>query len=179
MLKPNNAWTWFFDTQLQRLMLNLGHKVVFTVAIEKKNLIPDAFDGGAFSVEDAAGFQTYWDTVQYLSLADEQKKTLVLNAVAARRFHKPFLPKSWFFDPQPTSQSPLEGALVELTTAFGVGRFIVIENSGNASLCMLAQEQALMLSEDKSLGYCETIKVMNDRFFIVTTEPTNPFALVV
>ncbi len=43
MLKPNNAWRWYFDDASTSLMLDLGHDMVFRVAINAKHLIPDAF----------------------------------------------------------------------------------------------------------------------------------------
>lgn len=166
MLKPNNIWKWYFDTKLNALMLDLGQEMIFRVTIEKKNLVPDAFTPCSFSVDDAALFNAYKEEISHIDLSEPRKTELVLNAVAARRFHKPFLPKSWYFHPQGEEGSPEEGAIVELVTEFGTGQFIVIENTGNASLCMLAQELPFELNENKTMHFCDAIKVMNDRIFI-------------
>ncbi len=56
MLKPNNAWRWYFDDASTSLMLDLGDDMVFRVAINAKHLIPDAFSTSPFSVEDAFAF---------------------------------------------------------------------------------------------------------------------------
>ncbi len=106
MLKPNNAWKWYFDEVGESLMLDLGQEMVFRVAIEKKHLIPDAFIESPFSVDDASLFQTYSEAVSVLGLSGPRKAELILNAVAAKRFHKPLLPKSWFFQGQETQISP-------------------------------------------------------------------------
>ncbi|AMG31872.1 cell division protein ZapC [Grimontia hollisae] len=163
MLKPSNVWKWYFDDEAQTLMLDLGQEMVFRVAIDKKHLIPDAFIDTPFSVDDASLFQTYSDAVSALPLTSPRKAELVLNAVAAKRFHKPLLPKSWFFQAQAGNISPDIGAIVELKTEYGSEAFLVIENAGTASLCMHASETPLMLNDTKNMRFCEAIKVMNDR----------------
>ncbi|MGL5291188.1 MAG: cell division protein ZapC [Vibrionaceae bacterium] len=168
MLKPTDAWKWYFDPRLQSLMLDLGEEMVFRVAIEKKYLIPDAFASSSFSVVDATLFRKYWDSADKLELPIPRKAELALNAVAARRFHKPLLPKSWFFSSQLSPATPKVGDLAKIVTNGVSATVLLIENEGNASLCMLAQEQSLILSQEKTMHFCEPIKVMNDRLFIVS-----------
>ncbi|MFL7011944.1 cell division protein ZapC [Enterovibrio norvegicus] len=163
MLKPNNAWKWYFDTDANALMLDLGSDMVFKVAIEKKHLIPDAFVDTPFSVDDASLFSTYSDAVSQLPLSGPRQAELVLNAVAANRFHKPLLPKSWFFETQAGHTTPAVGSIVDLKTEHGSESFLVIENAGCASLCMHASESTLALTDTKQMRLCEAIKVMNDR----------------
>lgn len=176
MLKPTDAWKWYFDPTLQSLMLDLGEEMVFRVAIEKKHLIPDAFASGSFSVVDAALFQKYWDTADKLDLPTPRKAELALNAVAARRFHKPLLPKSWFFSSQLSPTTPKIGDLAKVVTKGVSALILLIENEGNASLCMLAQEQPLVLSEEKTMHFCEPIKVMNDRLLILNNNFSQSFS---
>ncbi|SKA53530.1 cell division protein ZapC [Enterovibrio nigricans] len=166
MLKPNNAWKWYFDKEAQLLMLDLGEDMVFRVAMEKKHLIPDAFVDTPFSVDDASLFQVYNEALSVLPLSSPRRAELVLNAVAANRFHKPLLPKSWFFKSIEGHVTPAAGSIVELQTDFGSEAYLVIENSGCASLCMHAGESPLALSESKQMRFCEAIKVMNDRLSI-------------
>ncbi|RXJ74299.1 cell division protein ZapC [Veronia nyctiphanis] len=163
MLKPNSSWKWYFDTDTDSLMLELGQDMVFKVAIASKHLIPDAFMDIPFSVDDASLFHLYSDGLTGLSLSGPRKAELVLNAVAANRFHKPLLPKSWFFQDIGGDLSPETGSIVELKTETGKAPFLVIENSGAASLCMLAAEADLALTGKKNMVFCEAIKVMNDR----------------
>ncbi len=170
MLKPNYAWKWYFDAEMTSLMLDLGQNMVFQVGIQQKHLIPDAFTEASFNVDDAALFQTFIEAIQPLSLSSARKTELALNAVAAHRFHKPLLPKSWFFHTQEDAFSPETGSLIELTNDFGKGYFIVIENAGTASLCMLAEEKPFKLTETKEMVFCESIKSMNDRFSLLTEE---------
>lgn len=182
MLRPNNKWKWYYDQNMNELMLDLGQDMTFQVAIAKKNLIPDAFIETAFSVDDASLYITFCEAITALSLSEPRKAELILNAVAAHRFHKPLLPKSWFFDTQQFYYSPPVGTIVELKNEHNSGLFIVIENSGNASLCMLINEEPFNLTENKNLEFCEAIKVMNDRlsagFIKLDKKTTDKFALV-
>ncbi|MEZ8142499.1 cell division protein ZapC [Enterovibrio sp. FF113] len=173
MLKPNNAWKWYFDKEAQALMLDLGEDMVFQVAIECKQLIPDAFAETPFSVDDASLFQAYFDAVDALSLSGPRKAELVLNAVAANRFHKPLLPKSWFFQEQEGYSAAEAGSLVTLKTEHGSESFLVIENAGIASLCMHAGESPLALTDTKQMRFCEAVKVMNDRLSIYQQQYDN------
>lgn len=166
MLKPNHVWKWYFDTNADVLMLDLGHDMSFHVAIAKKQLIPDAFVENTFSVDDASLFQTYLEAIAQLPLSNETKTELALNAVAAFRFHKPVLPKSWYFNIQTLHYSPSVGCIVTLENQFNCGSFLVIENAGSASLCMLVDEKSFQLNDIKEMTLCSVIKVMNDRFSI-------------
>ncbi|OOE52454.1 cell division protein ZapC [Salinivibrio kushneri] len=183
MLKPNNAWRWYFDNTSNSLMLDLGDDMVFRVAVNAKHLIPDAFSSSPFSVEDASLFQRLTEPLSNLSLSGPRQAELALNAVAAYRFHKPVLPKSWFFEPQQdTIATPEWGQIVELTSQTGDrAPFIIIENAGSASLCMLAREADFELSANKKMAFCGAIKVMNDRLsqpICQTNSQKGRFALV-
>ncbi|WP_413113463.1 cell division protein ZapC [Thaumasiovibrio sp. DFM-14] len=166
MLKPNNTWTWFYNAEDQQLMLDLGGDMMFRTAIPAKNLIPDATRQIPFSVEDATLFQTFNDSIAHLPLSAPRRAELVLNAIAAHRYHKPMLPKSWFFSTAGEPSVPELADVIVLETAYGQAHFVVIENSGSASLCMLASLESLAMSDNKSLSFCDCIKVMNDRMHI-------------
>ncbi|OZS42647.1 cell division protein ZapC [Photobacterium sanguinicancri] len=163
MLKPNNSWKWYFDQQHNSLMLSLGKDMVFRTAIPAKFLITCAMQENTFTVDDATAFETFKSSIEHLDLPKPRKAELALNAVAAGRFHKPMMPKSWFFQTQSHGYEPEQGEIVTLATETGHGKFIVIENSGSASLCMLAEQETLALNSTKEMNYCDTIKVMNDR----------------
>lgn len=170
MLKPNHVWKWYFDTKTDALMLDLGQDMGFHVAISTKDLIPDAFENNAFTVDDASLFQNYLEAIAQLSVSSTTKTQLALNAVAAFRFHKPVLPKSWFFYTQKIQYSPSTGCIVSLENAINRGAFLVIENMGCASLCMFVDEGVFKLNESKEMHFCDVIKVMNDRLLIVDQE---------
>ncbi|MGR5061909.1 cell division protein ZapC [Photobacterium sp. DNB22_13_2] len=163
MLKPNNSWMWYYDQKYDALMLDLGDNMIFRVAIPTKNLVPCAFARTTFTVDDASVYQTFLEGMSILDLSAPRKAELALNAVAASRFHKPLMPKSWFFHQRSKGQQPLQGDIVTLSTDLSEGQFLIIENSGSASLCMMADTTSLALNPAKEMAFCETIKVMNDR----------------
>ncbi len=182
MLKPNNAWKWFYDKKGKSLMLDLGQDMVFSVGFAEKELIPDAFKASTFTVEDATLFQTFWSGVEALNLSGPRKTELVLNAVAAARFHKPILPKSWFFQRNQRAFAIEVGTLVQLKTDHSCEPFLVVENTGHASFCLLAGEGECWLNETKRMSFSQGIKVMNDCMslyrFISSQDPNSNFALV-
>ncbi|MDO6705326.1 cell division protein ZapC [Photobacterium sp. 1_MG-2023] len=178
MLKPNNSWTWYYDQKNDSLMLDLGEEMVFRVSIPSKHLISCAFTRGEFTVDDASTYQTFLENIQALSLSAPRKVELALNAVAASRFHKPMMPKSWFFTQQEREYSPQNGEIIMLDTEFGSAAYLVIENSGCASLCMLADVNAHRLAVGKDLDFCCVIKVMNDRMQPVQLNQELGYALV-
>lgn len=178
MLKPNNSWTWYYDSKHDSLMLDLGDDMIFRVSIPPKHLITSAYDRTDFTVDDASVFQTFVESVAQLELPEPRKAELALNAVAASRFHKPMMPKSWFFHTQSEGCEPQEADIVTLETDAGQAKFLVIENSGCASLCMLAEASPLALTSTKEMAFCDTIKVMNDRMQAHVIEKTVNLALV-
>ncbi|MGF1687875.1 cell division protein ZapC [Photobacterium japonica] len=163
MLKPNNSWMWYYDQHNDALMLDLGEEMIFRVAIPTKHLVPCAFAKTVFTVDDATTYQTYIESLHQLDLSAPRKAELALNAVAASRFHKPLMPKSWFFQEQSRGVEPSNGDVVTLTTEFGEANYVVIENSGCASLCMMADVAPITLTVSKEMAFCEVIKVMNNR----------------
>ncbi|MCW8330909.1 cell division protein ZapC [Photobacterium sp. SDRW27] len=179
MLKPNNSWMWYYDSKDDSLMLDLGEEMVFRVSIPTKHLVTSAYDRTVFTVDDASIFQSYKEKIDQLDLSEPRKAELTLNAVAASRFHKPMMPKSWFFETQEADCEPEKGDIVTLHTECGSAKYLVIENSGCASLCMMAEVEPLALTSSKDMAFCDTIKVMNDRMQEFKQEelPLN-FALV-
>ncbi len=144
-------------------MLDLGDDMVFRVAIPTKHLVPTAFEKSTFTVDDATVYQSFIEGISDLDLSAPRKAELALNAVAASRFHKPLMPKSWFFQNLEGDCTPVQAEIVTLYTESGKGNYLVIENSGCASLCMLADVEPLSLTSTKDMKFCEVIKVMNDR----------------
>ncbi|GHA41938.1 cell division protein ZapC [Photobacterium aphoticum] len=180
MLKPNNSWMWYYDQQNDALMLDLGDDMIFRVAIPTKHLIPCAFTKTVFTVDDATTYQTFIENLNQLDLSAPRKAELALNAVAASRFHKPLMPKSWFFQELSEGLEPEQGDVVTLLTEFGEANYLVIENTGCASLCMMANIAPLTLTVSKEMAFCEVIKVMNNRMksLEIEQESVVRFALV-
>jgi cell division protein ZapC len=177
VLSPNSLWKWYFDTEMNSLMLDLGSDMIFRVALASKLLTPEAKISDVFNVDDMEAYQNIKENTAHLPLSDARKCELALNAVAARRFHKPVMPKSWFFIHQVGSE-PKQGEVIQLTTVYGTAHYIIIENNGSASLCMLADVNSLSLDSIKKMDFCETIKVMNNRMGPYSIKESLDLALV-
>ncbi len=163
MLKPSDKWNWYYSDSEGYLMLELGDDMVFRTNLSSNLLVDCAFASNQFTVDDASDYQTYKERVDYLNLSEPRKVELVLYCVAAKRFHKPVQPKSWFFDYQSSGYSPEEGEIVSLVNSNGQGYFIVLEVGDNASLCALVDLEDFVLSGSKQLRFGQVIKVMHDR----------------
>jgi cell division protein ZapC len=164
MLKPSDKWSWYFCEKEEHLMLNLGEELVFRTNLSQKLLVECAYGTTQFTVDDASDFQTFKESLDCLDLAEGYKAQLILNCVAAKRFHKPVQPKSWFFNHQLSSTLQLlVGDIVRLDNDFNHGLFIVLEVGENASLCARVETDDFQLTSNKSIGFSEAIKVMHDR----------------
>lgn len=164
MLKPSDTWKWYYDQTNKSLMLELGLDMVFSVNLPAKLLINSAFQENQFSVDDASSYEQFKHQVDHLPLSEPRKAELALNGVAARRFHKPVQPKSWFFSCQGGDFVPEEGEIVHLRNCFSEGHFMVVEVGENASICVSVSLRDFSLTETKTLKFAEPIKVMHDRF---------------
>ncbi|WP_165311336.1 cell division protein ZapC [Vibrio ziniensis] len=163
MLKPSDKWNWYYSDSEGYLMLELGDEMVFRTNLSSNLLVDCAFASNQFTVDDASDYQTYKERIDYLNLSEPRKVELVLYCVAAKRFHKPVQPKSWFFDYQSSGYSPDEGEIVSLVNGNGQGYFIVLEVGDNASLCALVDLEDFVLNSSKQLCFGQVIKVMHDR----------------
>ena len=164
MLKPSDKWIWYYDDTEQHLMLDLGDDIIFRTNMSKKLVVDCAIGINEFSVDDASAFQTYKEQISHLNLSEPRQAELTLYCVAAKRFHKPVQPKSWFFNPVACGEySPKEGDFVQLLNSHSEGYFIVLEVGDNASLCASVDIAPFVLDGIKSLQFGRAIKVMHDR----------------
>lgn len=164
MLKPSDTWKWYYNETNKSLMLDLGRDMVFSVNLPQKLLVNSAFQENEFSVDDASSYHKFKQQVDVLPLSEPRKAELALNSVAARRFHKPVQPKSWFFSSQGGDFVPEEGEIVHLRNCFSEGHFMVVEVGESASICVSVSLRDFSLTESKALKFGEPIKVMHDRF---------------
>ncbi len=145
-------------------MLNLGEDLVFRTNLCQKLLVECAHGTTQFTVDDAAEFQTFKESLHNLNIDEGYKAQLVLNCVAAKRFHKPVQPKSWFFNRQSNDVlQPNVGDIISLSNDFNDGLFMVLEVGENASLCARVESNDFQLTSTKKIGFSEAIKVMHDR----------------
>ncbi|MCG9749049.1 cell division protein ZapC [Vibrio brasiliensis] len=180
MLKPNDKWTWYYDDAEQHLMLDLGDDMVFKTNLPRKLVVDCAIGVNEFSVDDASAFQTYKEQIALLGLSEPRQAELALYCVAAKRFHKPVQPKSWFFDNLSDGQmTPEEGDLIRLSNSYSDGYFIVLELGECASLCASVCLEEFALNGSKCLQFGQAIKVMHDRLVICNHHfHAQPIALV-
>ncbi|MGF1765119.1 cell division protein ZapC [Aliivibrio kagoshimensis] len=179
MLKPSDTWNWYYDTESKALMLDLGMEMVFRVNLPVKSLVDCALQSNEFTVDDAANYHMFIDQINHLPISEPRRAELALNCVAAKRFLKPLLPKSWFFDYQSTGYAPAEAEIISLANTLGEGHFIVIESCESASVCMLVDLEPCALNETKQLTFSQPIKVMHDRMTQVQINyENNSYALV-
>lgn len=179
MLKPSDKWSWYYDDKEEHLMLDLGDSMVFKTNLSRKLVVDCAFGTNEFSVDDASAFQTYKEQIAHLELSEPRQAELALNCLAAKRFHKPVQPKSWFFDSLSSGDCELEeGDFVQLSTASNSGIFIVLEVGECASLCASVSLEPFLLSGSKALEFGQAIKVMHDRMLPVIHQiHTQPVAM--
>jgi cell division protein ZapC len=171
MLQPTNHWQWQFCPDKKELSLDIDPTMAFTTAYKQKHLTNEVFNDTSFSVDDAHYYQYISARLQEMACWSAPKMVqMALNATAAFRFYKPTMPKSWFFKTNEVTvhfgQQSQASVTQLLYTDFGYGQFLVIEQNESAAVCMLLDE-ALQLSETKSMEQFEIIKVMNDRLFSV------------
>jgi len=180
MLKPSDKWTWYYDDSEEHLMLDLGNDMVFKTNLPRKLIVDCAIGINEFSVDDASAYQTYKEQIALLGLSEPRQAELSLYCVAAKRFHKPVQPKSWFFDCLSDGQTtPEEGDLICLSNSLNEGYFIVLEVGESASLCASVCLDGFELSGSKSLKFGQAIKVMHDRLTVANhLFHAQPIALV-
>jgi cell division protein ZapC len=171
MLQPTNQWKWQFCQQKEQLSLDIDPTMAFTTAYQGKQLTNEVHDDTAFSIDDAYYYQYITAQLQSLSCWSEpQMVQMALNATAVFRFHKPMMPKSWFFKSNEVAVHNAQQATQQTTrvlyTQFGSAEFLVVEQNESVALCMLLDE-SLQLNESKSMAQFDVIKVMNDRLFNV------------
>ncbi|SQI39843.1 Z-ring-associated protein C [Leminorella richardii] len=178
-IKPDDSWRWYFDSEHDRLMLDLSNDMVFRSRFAGKTLTPDAFTESAFCVDDAALFFELEERCRSLSLTHEQRAELTLNALAAHRFLKPLMPKSWYFEQQAFEVNPVRCDIIAVSMIeSGQHALLVVVDVGeNASLCLVAQPSMTIAGKCLQLG--DAIKVMHDRMISVRFEEAYvPFAQV-
>ena len=181
IIEPKEWWRWNFCRQELSLVLQLESNFKFVCAIENKQLIASANSPQAFNLDDTQLYYQVIDALQSVELSDPIKVQVALNYIANKKFHRPLMPQSWFFDLndfgyyQPKGielvemkgqfYSPATGLLVD-----GKARFLVGDSNNNTSTLMLI-DPSLQLKSGKNLASFTQIKVMNDRVFPLTLEP--------
>lgn len=167
LIKPSKDWQWNFCHDKNRLLMDLGEGMVFVSAFKQSELVNDAFTSSRFSIEQNEDFTAFMEKLDgQLPLPDEFIYQIVLNAVAAKSYYKPLMPKSWFFDTALSVSSAQVGKVVKLQSKVETRHYLIVESSPTASTLLLI-ESAHQLNENKTLSQFGLIKVMNDRLMPV------------
>lgn len=163
IMRPSDNWRWYFDKQYDRLMLEISNDMVFRSRFSSKNLAPDAFESCRFSVNDTSAYYHFYESCSALELNEPVRVELVLNAIAARNFLKPQMPKSWYFLQQPMLFVPRFAELVEAQVHDSSQRvkLLVVEVGDTASLCLIAETTISIANKEFLMA--DVVKVMNDR----------------
>lgn len=163
IIKPDDRWQWYFDDEQQRLMLDLANGMLFRSRFPSKMLTEGARQPASFTVDDAALYYGYDEQIRQMDMPSELRAELALNALIAHRFLKPVMPKSWYFSVKYPQITPYLSQIVEasLNENGEKALFLVTEVGTQACLCLLAQPQLALF--DRTLNFCDPIKIMNDR----------------
>lgn len=141
--------------------------MVFVSAFAQRELVSDALSGAAFSIAQSQDFYHYVERIeQQLRVSEQIANHIALNAVAAKTFYKPLMPKSWFFNTATRVSSAQAGNIVQLQSPYGSRHYLIVESNTKASTLMLI-ERSHQLDDSKKLAQFGLIKVMNDRLMPV------------
>lgn len=160
MLQPDGSWRWYFDTQQQSLALVMG-EMLFVTPYRSKVLgrVPESEE--AFDLQDLEIYSLVSTQLEKstLRLNDAQKTQLALNVCAVQRFHKPIMPKSWFFSRH--GDAGYHHQVAWLSSAEQQARVWVVEDVRSSCLCMNL-EPRFELGNGKHLKQFELIRVVPD-----------------
>lgn len=163
LLMPTRGWQWKCNDAYGVLSVSLGSEMDFLTPYKMKTLIPDALMALEFDMSHAKFYIEFLDLLsKSLRITGALQVQLALNATAAHFLLKPQMPKSWFFSTSSMCVFSELGKIFHLSCQGGKARVLVVDTSVQASLVMLL-DQELPLSDSKSLGQFECIKVMHDR----------------
>ena len=160
MLQPDGNWRWYFDTDQQCLALAMG-EMVFVSPYQAKVLgrVPQQHE--AFDLQDLEIYGQVSAALDCttLELCAVRKTQLALNVCAVQRYHKPLMPKSWFFSRHANFGHHHQVAW--LRSSLQQARVWVVEDSHSSCLCMNL-EPHFELGNGKSLKQFALIRVTPD-----------------
>ncbi|MBC3767506.1 cell division protein ZapC domain-containing protein [Neptunicella marina] len=160
MLQPSMYWCWVMDEDTQCLTLELEEGVYHT-PYKSKHLLGHVSLPQEFTLEHLQCFTSVEEDIQQFAagLTSELASQIAINAVAARFFHKPLAPKSWYFTKPRLHGMHHHFALLQCKRE--QLKVYIVEKEAQASVCMLISSQ-VALDESAQLKPFSLIKVMND-----------------
>ncbi|MDP2560366.1 cell division protein ZapC [Psychrobium sp. 1_MG-2023] len=163
LIKPSRDWQWNFCQDKNRLTLDMGSEMLFVSAFKKNELVNDAFMTQGFSIDHTEDFYLFVEKIeQQLEIPSDFIYQIALNALTAKAFYKPLMPKSWFFSIAAGVSSAQPGKVVHLQSAHETRHYVIVESNSSASTLLLIEREH-QLDERKVLNQFDLIRVMNDR----------------
>lgn len=160
MLHPMSDWYWF--TENGQLMLSMGKEWLCTTAYGQKQIIDLPKTHQLFNLSDTECYLLLADHLNDSGhhFSDAQLTHILINATAAKMFHKPVTPKSWFLDV--IESFGFHHRLARVNNKFNSGIIIVLTEERDLATCMLISSK-LQLNEYKCLKQFDLIKVAKNR----------------
>lgn len=164
-MHASQHWRWVYDPEAKQLLVELDHGLVHKCPYKASRLTPLNPMHAAFSMEDAACFQEFYDVLSTYELWDPMLLTqAALNRTILEHFGRPQMPQSWYFQScSETPNYPLDvGALVELNSGIETGVFVIMNIDDEFAECMLLSS-SITLSEVKVMQQFDSVKVLINR----------------
>ncbi|MGB5446096.1 MAG: cell division protein ZapC domain-containing protein [Psychromonas sp.] len=161
---PQAHWQWLYDRKRATLTLNMGSRVV---AINyKKSMLTLSFDQPVFfTVEDVASYIEMFEDPAFTQYSPPFRCRLILHILAVQLFHKPIMPKNWFFLTHTGKQHQgRQGDHVILISSElkEAKMYFVLENKDDFILCMLL-EKSHALTPSRTFKQFQVVKVAHDK----------------
>lgn len=175
--QPDHTWQWHYHQQQQRLVLDIDPEMMFVTSLGRRQIVgaPRTNDdflsrhGVEFAIHHANDFHHFMEQLeQRLGLSGDKALQISLNAVAAKFFHRPLMPKSWYFNPVDSGQAFEAGEVVCLSSTTQTRHYLVVEAGDKAALLLLI-ERNHELNSLTELTQFAVIRVMNDRLQTMQT----------
>ncbi|RUO61192.1 cell division protein ZapC [Pseudidiomarina marina] len=164
-MHATSQWRWVYDPDQQQLQIELEQGLIHIAPYKASRLVPLHAMNAAFSMEDAATFQSFYDALEASQrLSPNVMFEAALNHTIYQRYGRPQMPQSWYFQTAEVAldHEPEVGLLVRLNSGLADVLCAVCSIEGEFVECMVLAE-LFPLSDIKSLRQFDVIKVMPNR----------------
>lgn len=160
MLQPMSDWYWFSENG--QLKLSMGDEWQCTTAYGQQQIVDLPKSHQLFNLSDTECYLTFGNHLLTSGgqFSDAQLTHILINATAAIMFHKPVIPKSWFFDE--IESFGFHHRLAKVANKFNSGVVLVLTDEQSLVSCMLISTR-LQLNETKFLRQFDLIKLAKTR----------------
>lgn len=164
-------WLWLYNQESGELSVKLSEENSCQIAYKPSQLVNIHFERSELDIEDATVFQS---TTELLEGYPSDKLPCAigdaaLHAMAWKRFGRPQMPQSWYFQKSDITEWPEERRLCELNSGFDQGLFMIIDADDEFASCVLLDE-SMQLSAIKTMRQFQVIKVTLNRLLPATID---------